>query len=183
MSIPWQSMTIATRMRLCSKAEWAWGDPGGGGGGRPPLEAGSSNTNLLFKTKVIHFSTLFNTRDFILWPWFVSFCIQNWVISRAIMGFMALGNFSSKRHGIGFLRYWNVNTVYRQPSHSLKRLRSVQKGTLFKTPNSENVSTPCLRLKPLKIIPCSAVHTRKSQIRKCPPPSPRELILAKAIHN
>ena len=36
------------------------------------------------------------------------------------------------------------NTVYRHPSHSLKRLRSVQKGTLFKTLNSENVTTHCV---------------------------------------
>ena len=179
MSILWQSMTIATAWDFVRKLSGPEVIRAGGGHLRLDLQT----LICCLRQKLCISVPCLNTRDFILWPWFVSFCIQNWVISRAIMGFMALGSFSSNRHGIGFLRYWNVNTVYRQPSHSLKRLRSVQKGTLFKTPNSENVSTPCLRLKPLKIIPCSAVHTRKSQIRKCPPPSPRELILAKAIHN
>ena len=38
---------------------------------------------------------------------------------------------------------------------------------LFKTLNSETVY-PCLRLKTLKTIPCSATPTRTGQIRECP---------------
>ena len=162
---PWQSLPHETLFESWVGLRWS----GGGTWGKVWVEmwwAGSSNTNL-FNTKVMHFSTLFkNKRSY-------SMTLIRFVLHTE------LSNFSSNRHGIGFLRYWNVNTVYRQPLHSLKRLRSVQKGTLFKTPNSENVSTPCLRLKTLKIIPCSAVHTSKSQIRKCPPTSPVSLSLQK----
>ena len=44
---------------------------------------------------------------------------------------------------------------------------------------------PCLRLKTLKTIPCSAAHTHIGQIRECltpPPPGPRECTFLVGIY-
>ena len=46
----------------------------------------------------------------------------------------------------------------------------IQKHTKLNTPNSVQSCKPCLRLKTLKIIPCSAAHIRLSQISEYPVP-------------
>ena len=48
--------------------------------------------------------------------------------------------------------------------------RSLQVFTVHTLRGFQSKKTPCLRLKTLKTIPCSAAHTSIGQIREYPPP-------------
>lgn len=111
-------------------------------------------------TEITHFAILFKTKDLILRPWFVSLCIQNYIIYKNSYHMELI--FLKKRVGV-------TNVHVESSLHTLLKLL-VQNHTLLKLPNSEIVLTFLLTLEMLKTKPCSAVYTHLGQVTDCPPP-------------